>query len=347
MNLKIISRTLAMVILAGLFACDDSGTGMHKNITGKAGEVVVVISKESWNGKPGKVIRQTLAQEHVALPQDEPLFDLVNVPRGGFKNIFKSTRNIIQVFISPNVDSTGVTLKDDVWAYPQAIVIVQAKDADEFEKVFNENKNRIMAYYLRAERERLTMNYKKYYERAVFNVLKEDFDITMRVPPGFQIAEKKKDFIWLRYETPDISQGIVLYTFPYVSDSAFTKNYLLKVRDSVLRANVPGPSEGSYMATERRVDQLFNVREHNGNYATEMRGLWRLRNDFMGGPYISLAVLDVFNQRVIVAFGYVFAPNKDKRNYLRQVEAMIYSLKLTNQEENNKMNMEVEVKPEA
>ena len=101
------------------------------------------------------------------------------------------------------------------------------------------------------------------------------------------------------------------------------------------------------MATERRVDQLFNIREHNGNYASEMRGLWRLKNDFMGGPYVSLAVLDVVNQRVIVAFGYVYAPNKDKRNYLRQVEAMLYSLELTNQDENDRMNMEVEVKPEA
>ena len=347
MNLKKISRIVVLIFSAGILSCNDSGTGMHKNITGNAGEVVVVISNESWNGKPGKIIRQTLAQQHLALPQDEPLFDLVNVPRNGFKSIFKSTRNIIQTFISPNVDSTGVTFKDDVWAYPQATVIIQAKNTEEFEQVFNQNKNRIMAYFLRAERERLTMNYRKYYEKAVFNVLKEDFGVTMRVPPGFQIADQKKDFVWLRYETPDISQGIVLYTFPYVSDSAFTKNYLLKVRDSVLRANVPGPTEGSFMATERRVDQLFNIREHNGNYASEMRGLWRLKNDFMGGPYVSLAVLDVVNQRVIVAFGYVYAPNKDKRNYLRQVEAMLYSLELTNQDENDRMNMEVEVKPEA
>jgi hypothetical protein len=82
------------------------------------------------------------------------------------------------------------------------------------------------------------------------------------------------------------------------------------------------------MATERRVDQVYNVREHNGNYASEMRGLWRLLNDFMGGPYISLAQLDIENQRVVVAFGYVYAPSKDKRNLLRQVEAMIYTLRL-------------------
>lgn len=347
MRLKIINRIILLVTIAAFASCDDGGTVMHKNITGKAGEVVVVMSNEAWDSEPGKVVRQTLAQEHLALPQDEPLFDLVKVPREGFKSIFKSTRNIIQARVSPNVDSTRVTFQDDVWAYPQATVTIEAKTPEEFVKVFNENKNRIMSYFVSAERERLAMNYNKFYERAVYNVLSENFGITMKVSPGFQIAEQKEDFIWLRYETPEISQGIVIYTFPYVSDSAFTQNYLMRVRDSVLKANVPGPTEGSYMATERRVDQVFNIRGHNGNYASEMRGLWRLRNDFMGGPYVSLAVLDVANQRVIVGYGYVYAPNKDKRNYIRQIEAMLYSMELNNQEENNNMNMEVEVRPES
>jgi hypothetical protein len=103
------------------------------------------------------------------------------------------------------------------------------------------------------------------------------------------------------------------------------------------------------MATERRIEQISNFLEHNGNYASEIRGLWRVVNDFMGGPYISLAVLDAAKQRVIVAYGYVYAPSKDKRNLLRQVEAMVYSLKLNNQSENDKLNQQqigVDVKPE-
>jgi hypothetical protein len=284
-----------------------------------------------------------MAQEHLALPQDEPLFDLVKVPHDSFKSLFKTTRNIMQVRISPNLDTFGVSFQKNLWASPQSIVTIQAQNENEFEKIFDKNRNKIISYFLKAEKDRLTMNYTKYYERGIYNVLNDKFDITMNVAPGFQIAEQKKDFIWLRYETPDIAQGIILYTFPYVSDSAFTLGYQMKVRDSILKANVPGPTKGSYMATERRVDQVYNVTKHNGNYATEMRGLWRLMNDFMGGPYISLAQLDIENQRVIVAYGYVYAPSKDKRNLLRQVEAMIYTLSLNNQENNNKLNSQVSI----
>lgn len=333
---------LLFIVAVAFYGCSNDNAGMHKNVTGKAGDLIVVASESTWNGKAGEIIRGSLAQEHVALPQDEPIFDLIKVPREGFKNIFKSTRNILQVSVSPNVDKTGIEFRDDVWAYPQATVTITAPNHEQFAEIFNENKNKIISYYLKAEQERLQMGYKKYYEKGIFNVLKEDFDLTMKVPPGFVIADQKEDLIWLKYETPEISQGVILYTFRYVSDSAFTENYLIRVRDSILKANVPGPSEGSYMATERRVEQVQNITQYNGHYASLMRGLWRVRNDFMGGPYISLAVLDEEQQRVVVAFGYVYAPSKDKRNYLRQVEAMINSLDISDQKKQEESVAETE-----
>ncbi len=323
-------------------SCSDEPV-LHQNITGKANEVAIIVSNESWNGKPGEILRATLAQQHIALPQSEPIFDLINVPHQGFKKIFKSTRNIIQTSISSNTETPGVFFKDDVWAYPQAVVEINAKNAAQFEELFNENSGKIMSYFLSAEQKRLTMNYQKYYDKLVFNALNDSFGVTMTVPPGFRIARRKNDFLWVRYETPDISQGIILYTFPYISDSTFTENYLVAKNDSVLEINVPGPIDGSYMAVEKQIDQVLKTVEHNKNYAVEMRGLWRLENDFMGGPYISLAELDASNQRVVVAFGYVYAPSKDKRNLLQQVEAMVYSLKMNNQAENDKINSQIKM----
>ena len=320
------------------FSCSESGNGIYKNITGKAGEIVVVISKQSWEGDPGAIIRGILAQPHVALPQDEPVFDIINIPHDAFKDIFKSTRNIIQTNISSNTEEEGIIFKDNIWAYPQATVQINAKSANRFVEIFNENKEKILSYFLAAEKGRLTMNYDKYYEKGILNILDRDFDINIKVPPGFRTMAQKKDFLWIQYDTPEIFQGILVYTFPYVSDSAFTVNYQLEVRDSIMKANVPGPTEGSYMSTEKSIDQVASFTRLNGNYASEMRGLWRVENDFMGGPYISLAALDAANQRVVVAFGYVYAPSKDKRNLLRQVEAMVYSLKFNNQTENDKLN---------
>ena len=341
-------RTLNQVLLTLLIgilvvSCDQGSTVIHKNVTGKAGEMVVVISKDNWEGTPGQTIREIMAQPQVGLPQEEPLFTLVDVPHEAFKEIFRTTRNIIQTRISPNVEKSGVTMKDDIWAFPQATVQISAKNPEEFVTLFNQNKEKILSYFLAAERERYTMNYNRVFEKAVYNTLDQDFGIKMNVPPGFRIVKKEKDFMWIQYDTPDIFQGIVIYTFPFRSDSAFTVNYQLPIRDSLLKKFVEGPTAGSYMGTERRIDQIFNVTKHEGNYAAEMRGLWRLHNDFMGGPYVSLSVLDMANQRVINAYGFVYAPSKEKRNLLRQVEAMIYSMKLNNQADNDKLNKQADM----
>ena len=337
MKLKF-SNLIFLSVSIVFFSCSEAGTKIHRNITGRAGEIIVVISNQSWESDPGAILRKTLAQPHVALPQDEPIFDIVNIPHDAFKDIFKSARNIIQTSISSNVEEEGVVFKDNIWAYPQATVQINAKNAGRFVEIFDENKEKILSYFLAAEKGRLTMNYDKYYEKGISNILDRDFDVNINVPPGFRVMAQEKDFLWIQYDTPEVFQGILVYTFPYMSDSAFTVNYQLVVRDSIMKANVPGPTEGSYMSTEKSIKQVTSFTTLNGNYANEMRGLWRVENDFMGGPYVSLATLDAANQRVVVAFGYVYAPSRNKRNLLRQVEAMVYSLKFNNQAENDKLN---------
>jgi len=53
--------------------------------------------------------------------------------------------------------------------------------------------------------------------------------------------------------------------------------------------------------------------------------------------------LDASRQRVFICDGFVYAPQKNKRNYLRQVEAMIYTLSFLDQEKNNKINSQIKM----
>ncbi|NLI63696.1 MAG: DUF4837 family protein, partial [Bacteroidales bacterium] len=65
----------------------------------------------------------------------------------------------------------------------------------------------------------------------------------------------------------------------------------------------------------------------------EVRGLWKVKGDFMGGPFVSHARVDEVNQRVIVAEVFVYAPDKLKRNLIRQIEASLYTLRLPQDKE--------------
>ncbi|WP_372774639.1 DUF4837 family protein [Mangrovibacterium sp.] len=332
---------LAFISLSLVLSSCRDDTKLRRKVTGKAGELVVVIPKESWNSNIGEAIRKTLAQPQISLPQEEPIFDLISVPPAAFTDIFKTSRNILNVRISPTVESAKVEFKKDIWAWPQAVVNISAQSGDDLIRVFNENSDKIVAYMLNAERERLIGNYANYDEKSAVEPLRKHLNVKLTVPVGFKVANQGPGFTWMRYDTPEIMQGVAVYSFPYTSDSTFTSSYLLAKRDSVMKIYIDGPTKGSYMTTEHRIKPTLNIFQYKNNYAAEMRGLWRVENDFMGGPFVSIAVLDASNNRIIVAEGFVYAPRFDKRNYLRQVEAMIYSLVLPDQAKNDKINSQI------
>ena len=320
-----------MALLIVAFASCNNDTIIRKKISGKPGDLVIVIPQETWDGQVGETMRKVLQQPQMGLPQKEPIFSVMDVPPIAFKDIFQSNRNIIYTRISPTLDSSRVEFKADVWAWPQSVVNIFARNSNEFIELFNDNADRIVGYMLRSERDRLQRNNANFPEKGLVNLFKNKFDIEIDIPTGYRLAKEKDNFLWVRYDTPEITQSIVAYTFPYVSDSTFTNSYLLSMRDSAM-VEVEGSLKNSYMITELLYDPLFQVFQFKNNYAAEIRGLWKFENDFMGGPFVNLAVLDKDNDRVIVIDGFVYAPTKDKRNFLRQVEAIAYSLRFPKQE---------------
>ena len=70
-----------------------------------------------------------------------------------------------------------------------------------------------------------------------------------------------------------------------------------------------------------------------GDYAFEARGLWCMENDMMGGPFVSHARVDRPNGRVVVVEAFVYAPEKKKRDLMRQLEASLYTLNLPQEQQ--------------
>ena len=64
----------------------------------------------------------------------------------------------------------------------------------------------------------------------------------------------------------------------------------------------------------------------NGVYLNELRGLWQMKGDFMGGAFVNYSMVDEKRNRVISLDGYVYCPKFDKREYLREQEALIKTI---------------------
>ena len=206
------------------------------------------------------------------------------------------------------------------------VITLIAPDRDSFVTLFNENHQKILGLLLKAERDRLMDNYKVYAEQTLMKKLETRIGIKMNIPKGYYYAMDTNNFVWLSHETSETSQGLFIYYYDYTDSATFTLDALINKRDEILKKYVGGENRGSYMATELQILPYFRSFKLNNRYTAELRGLWKVEGDFMGGPFISISQLDEKQNRVVTVEGFVYAPKYNKRNYIRQLEAILYSL---------------------
>ena len=317
-----------VLCMIAMVSCGGNGRkkALLPNVSGKAGEVIVVIDKNDWEGAVGTAIRDTLAADCPFLPQREPLYSLVNVAPGGFGSMFQIHRNILILNISPKVTNSGLILQQDIWATPQCIIRINASDSNEALAIFKENASKIITTLEQAERDRIIINSKKYEERALAPVVSAMAGGSPYFPSGYRLKKQTDNFIWISYDTQFTSQGILVYKYPVVPDvQMMDLDNILDKNAEMLKANVPGMFENTYMMTSTFARPSIKYMKYKGRDFAEIRGFWEVYNDYMGGPFVAHAFYNQDGTEMIVMEAFVYAPKYDKRHYLRQIESVLYS----------------------
>lgn len=316
---------LCLFVVVSISSCKKTTKGLRPVVTGKSGEIVVIINDALYEGSVGDTLKSVLKDTQIGLPQDESLFDILQITHNEFSSMFKTHRSILDLRVSSKVTENKVSVKDEAYAKTQSFMKIEAKSNQEMISLLRENKNKIITYFHIGERERKIKIFRKNVVQEIFDKLKEKNNFTLAFPSGYTINKEEDNFLWISKETPTTSQGMFIYTYDYLSEDAFTKDMVIGKRNLLLRKFVPGPKEGSYMSTEMNFPISNRQFEFQKNYAAETRGLWKVEGDFMGGPFVNITFLDQKNNRVVCMDSYVYNPNHDKRELLRELEAIMYS----------------------
>ncbi len=321
----LLASMFLFLVLAG--ACNSSA--VRTNATGLAYEVVVVMNQNDWKGAAGEAVRSELASDVPGLPQSEPALKITYVQPKDFNGLLKYVRNILVVNIDPALyTKVTVTYENDPWAQGQVVLKMNAPSSEDVVNYIHAHPHNLVDFFVKVEMNRAIGQFQKNYSSVVMEHLKKNFDLMLNAPENMTYYRDTTDFFWASNNANTGRTDLVVYTFPYTDPQTFTADYLVAKRDSVLKANLPGAFPGSYMTTETRVPVEYNPITVNGKYCGVLRGLWRMEGDMMGGPFVSHVRLDEKNNRVVVAEGFVFAPETDKRNFIRRIEAALYTLRL-------------------
>ncbi|MGV8813315.1 MAG: DUF4837 family protein [Gelidibacter sp.] len=293
--------------------------------SGNINTLLVVVDNLLWDDSVGETIRDVVAAPVPALSQDEPLFSINQMPPMVFNGFATKSRSILKI---EKGGDAGMTIKNDVYARPQTVVVISGKTDEEINNQLETHGDEIIAAF---KKEELKENQRRIRISLMDDApLEKALGVKLNFQTAYRIAKQDKDFFWIRKDIPTGTMDIMIYEVPLNSirkgDSTILD--IIRMRDSIGEVHIPGPVEGSYMITEDAYTPYLYETTVNGKPTYETKGIWDVKNAFMSGPFINYAIEDKANNRYVVIEGYVFAPSVEKRNNIFELESIIKSIKI-------------------
>lgn len=306
---------LALLLLV---SCDDRGGSLLPPSGGKLFETLLV-------GDSADIIKGALQTDMPGLPQSEQQWDVSSVDASAFGSSLKVTRNIVVVRTSPALYSTvRIRYERNVWAEPQMVVTITAPTA----RMISDSLSRVTPTLLRllnrSELGKTRALLRTHRNVKMEQVVDSMFHMKMWIPLDMTASRKGQDFLWLSNNSATVMNNIVIYRTPLGAN-------FIASRDSALGRNIKGETDRMQMAT---VAETVMQNDEGSLF----RGLWEMQGDNMGGPFVSRRLRSADGKTLLNIEGFVFAPGKTKRNAVRQMEAVLFSVNKASDKNKPKIN---------
>lgn len=269
-------------------------------------------------------VKGALKADVEGLPQSEPSFDVSAIPASRYGQAVWLARAIVIVKTDRNLyTATRIRYEKDVHASPQMVVYVNSPSASalrrDMPRLGGKLRELLTRFEINAEMENLSLRGNPKSARLV----EETMGWSVKVPVDMASHKRGRNFVWLSNNAPAGMQNLCVYALPL---HPLSLSWLIAARDSVMKCNIPGERDGMYVQTVAPTVEAKAVTE-SGKRRVIMRGLWEMKGDAMGGPFVAHVLADSANGRYVVAEAFVYAPESTKRNRIRQTEAALYTLK--------------------
>jgi hypothetical protein len=315
---------LYLLVTVLLFSCNEKKTRKSTETSGQINTVSVIVDDQLWNGEVGDSIRNKFASPVLGLPQEEPIFSLNQYPVKLLEGFMSNSRNIIVI---KKEDKSQFRIVANEYANPQVVVHISGRTVQELLDSIQSNDS-IIVQTIKQSEIRTLQNQIKDDSLNDSKKVTDKFNIKINIPSKYKMVMHGKKFMWFKKEITSGSLSLVFYQIPLSSIKNDSKaiNRIIKIRDSIGNIYIHGAVPRTRMITEPAFSPYFSKTKIFGKETFETKGNWELKYDSMGGPFVNYAIVDEKNNRILVMEGFCYAPSKQKRDFMFELEAIIKSV---------------------
>ena len=294
--------------------------------SGNINNVSIVMKEKEWESRLGESTRNIVGDIYQGLPIDEPNFKFFNISPKQFNGFLRHSRNILYF----QKDTTNkFRIYKNLYSKPQLFFLIQGEDEDILINYLIENKPLIINTIKEGERKEKIRRIKKSPSKS--NVLRKKMRINLVYPSVYKKVKDTFNFIWLEKQILKGTLNIISYRLPLNTISDPPKLIdVIRIRDSIGKINIPGRLEGTYMITEKDYRPYFYKLNMGGKIIFETKGMWEVKNDFMGGPFINYILKDKKSNEWVIVEGFAFAPSVSKRDYMFELNSILSTVSINN-----------------
>jgi hypothetical protein len=340
--------------LALIFSCSQDGKKTASKsylpiARGADGVILVVMDSALWVDSLGVELRRTLSEPVIALPQDEPYFTIRQINPSKLNNILKAAKNMLFVTTLDHRSLQSTVMRKfmtdesleriktepnlyrysnkDAFARGQEVLHLFGQTQNQLISKIIENRSSIKNFFMEAEKKRISEEIFRKEEKNITKIIERDHQFSLKVPYGFDIAKQDKNFVWIRFllEQGNIEKSVFVHYTDYTSKEPFDQP--VEYRESITSVNMRDSQKPDLYMTTQKINHQIKEVNFNGMYAKETRGLWMFSDISGGGSFVSYIFVDETQKRIYYLEGYVYAPGKDKRQFMREMEVVLSTFK--------------------
>ena len=291
------------------------------NAIGDPLELVVVRDLDAHKNRFYQTLKTFLNNDLGPSPQPESILSIIEIENNNFTGILQRHQNILIISKS---DSFNIQFQNDVFAKNQTVIILSC--GSEKDLILNKEKIRQLSEEIKIiEINRFITSIEKKNNNNLKNKILENHNVSMLIPNGFFLAHLERGLTWIRRETPKLSQGVFLANITPEMQQLFLTQTSIAI-DSIIKPHILGPISGSYMTTDVNAPLKKDSISINGIEMIKQQSLWRMKNDFMGGIYVSYIFHGSSQIDPFIIYTYLYSPGEPKKTSLIQLEAIVRTL---------------------
>jgi len=293
-----------LFFLVVFFGCTEA-TKTLPGSTGKDSEVVFVVEDNLWKNTADSLVKTVFGRPIQAINQRESLFRIIQVNHSEFKSILKRHKNVIIVS-----EGAKKSVQKNKWAFGQLVAQLNwQSDLQKSRKALIS----LRKIFVAKELESIKRSFEKTSQKNIEKRHLSNFGTEIIIPKEYQIVRNESSFFWANYDPKKSEEIKNIFTFSFTPKTSNLQAEVLTKTDSVFAKYFIGEKAGSYVRIEPGYPPYY--------FENTYRGLWKLENGFMGGPF--LIKTHIGNNEIVVSVGFVFAPQSRKRRYIKEFEAIL------------------------